>query len=246
MPPEKVSSAKGGKHASKNHHQNKTAWLHNPKTGHVAAMRELPIRGLCGKCRDILEWRKRMGKYKPLTVPKKCVGCGNKTVKDAYHVVCNKCAAEKRVCAKCQTSTDIVEIVESIPRSAARRTSESGPSLSPALTELLPFLPERHRRTVLRKLERGDWTDEEAVEKAGKLRRKGGDEDFDDLDDLDGFSSEDGEGEEEGVGQGEGSDEEDGEDEDFDSGEDEDFDSGEDEEEGAGKVKGKGKLKPGR
>ncbi|KAJ3335687.1 hypothetical protein HDU93_004714 [Gonapodya sp. JEL0774] len=162
MPPTKVSSSKGGKHATK--HQNKTAWVHNPKTGHVAALRELPIRKLCTKCRDIVEWKKRMGQYKPLTVPKKCVSCGQKSVKDAYHIICDRCAHEKQVCT--------------LP---PRPDSSSGPPLSPELSSILPFLPERHRRTVLRKLEKEEWTDAEALEAAEKLKRKGGEDDDGDL-----------------------------------------------------------------
>ena len=50
----------------------------------------------------MIEWRKRYRKYKPLTVVKKCTACGEKRIKDAYHVICNQCAQKNGgQCAKC-------------------------------------------------------------------------------------------------------------------------------------------------
>lgn len=36
------------------------------------------------------------------------VNCNEKAVKEAYHILCSKCATDKKVCAKCQESAEIV------------------------------------------------------------------------------------------------------------------------------------------
>lgn len=64
--------------------------------------------GVCQRCKEILEWRVKYGKYKPLSKPKKCVKCLQKTVKDSYHIMCRPCACELEVCAKCGKKEDIV------------------------------------------------------------------------------------------------------------------------------------------
>lgn len=86
-------------------HPNRHAFKHNPASRLTANILAMPISShLCGKCQAVLEWRKRFRKYKPLTVAKKCVGCGDKqAVKQAYHVICAACAAKDNKCPKCLT-----------------------------------------------------------------------------------------------------------------------------------------------
>ncbi|KAL1786751.1 hypothetical protein HispidOSU_024854 [Sigmodon hispidus] len=64
--------------------------------------------GVCQHCKEVLEWRVKYSKYKPLSKPKKCVRCLQKTVKDSYHIMCRPCACELEVCAKCGKKEDIV------------------------------------------------------------------------------------------------------------------------------------------
>uniref|UniRef100_A0AC11DWG6 Chromosome 9 open reading frame 85 n=1 Tax=Ovis aries TaxID=9940 RepID=A0AC11DWG6_SHEEP len=64
--------------------------------------------GVCQRCKEVLEWRVKYSKYKPLSKPKKCVKCLQKTVKDSYHIMCRPCACELEVCAKCGKREDIV------------------------------------------------------------------------------------------------------------------------------------------
>ncbi|XP_011825580.1 PREDICTED: uncharacterized protein C9orf85 homolog isoform X1 [Mandrillus leucophaeus] len=64
--------------------------------------------GVCQRCKEVLEWRVKYSKYKPLTKPKKCVKCLQKTVKDSYHIMCRPCACELEVCAKCGKKEDVV------------------------------------------------------------------------------------------------------------------------------------------
>ncbi|XP_054842542.1 uncharacterized protein C9orf85 homolog [Eublepharis macularius] len=71
--------------------------------------------GLCQHCKEVLEWRVKFNKYKPLTKPKKCVKCLQKTVKDSYHIVCKPCACELELCAKCGKQETIVIPIQTSP-----------------------------------------------------------------------------------------------------------------------------------
>lgn len=86
-------------------HQNATAFkntLHDT-TAQMKKVLNLKIEHVCARCRDIIEWKIKYKKYKPLTVPRKCVKCGGKTVKSAYHITCSACAERLKICAKCGT-----------------------------------------------------------------------------------------------------------------------------------------------
>jgi hypothetical protein len=56
----------------------------------------------CKRCCDILQWKVDFGKYEPLELPRKCNSCREKSVVIAYHHICQPCALERAVCAKCQ------------------------------------------------------------------------------------------------------------------------------------------------
>ncbi|KAJ3393971.1 hypothetical protein HDU84_000470 [Entophlyctis sp. JEL0112] len=185
----KVSSSKGksGQSKQRQRHQNTYAFKADKYSSKQAEISALPVQGLCSRCADIISWRKRMGQYKPLTVPKKCVACSQKTVKDAYHILCHNCALSKNVCAKCQEAADIV------PSSAVKTPAE-------LLTEkqneerLMGLMSERQRRSYLRKLERGDSDGaariaEQVTVSAANEASDDGLSDFEDFDD--GFMSDD-------------------------------------------------------
>ncbi|XP_039097517.1 uncharacterized protein C9orf85 homolog [Hyaena hyaena] len=76
--------------------------------------------GVCQHCKEVLEWRVKYSKYKPLSKPKKCVKCLQKSVKDSYHIMCRRCACELEVCAKCGKKEDIV-----IPFNKEREKTEN-------------------------------------------------------------------------------------------------------------------------
>ena len=52
-------------------HQNKFAFKHNPGSKLTKKILAAPIVGLCRRCSEIVEWRKKYRKYKPLTAPGK-------------------------------------------------------------------------------------------------------------------------------------------------------------------------------
>ncbi|XP_045509397.1 uncharacterized protein C9orf85 homolog [Colias croceus] len=128
-------------------HQNRTAFkndLHDTSKK-TKILNSMQVSGVCIRCREIIEWKIKYKKYKPLTAPKKCVGCDEKAVKHAYHIYCSKCASDKHVCAKCCKPIDIA--------------NSEGDEPEPNDTELqglLKTLPERKRRTVLRYIKKQD------------------------------------------------------------------------------------------
>lgn len=79
------------------------------KSRQVMLAGALPLAGLCARCKEKLEWKKKYGKYKPLTVPKKCVSCEEKKVKQAYYRLCQDCAQTNQVCAKCGEKEEVLE-----------------------------------------------------------------------------------------------------------------------------------------
>jgi hypothetical protein len=48
-------------------HQNTFAFKHNKHSKLTQKIRETPNTGLCKTCFDIIEWKKKYRKYKPLT-----------------------------------------------------------------------------------------------------------------------------------------------------------------------------------
>ncbi|KAL7839297.1 hypothetical protein SRHO_G00259550 [Serrasalmus rhombeus] len=106
-----MSSQKGGGSRSRTQkHQNTTAFK-NDKYGASPQVKKANAKvheGLCQRCKDILEWKVKYNKYKFLTQPRKCVKCLQKTVKDAYHIMCKPCALRLELCAKCGKNEEIV------------------------------------------------------------------------------------------------------------------------------------------
>jgi hypothetical protein len=99
------------------------------------------------------------------------LNCQQKAIKAAYHTLCDTCATKESVCAKCREPNAIVSTgKEKMNRQEMERTLE----------RLLKDVPERRRRTILRKLDRGDLEVEEAIALAESQQK---DEDFDDFSD---------------------------------------------------------------
>ncbi|XP_041955806.1 uncharacterized protein C9orf85 homolog [Alosa alosa] len=91
-------------------HKNTTAFK-NDKYGATAQQKKANEKvhdGVCQHCKEVLEWKVKYNKYKPLTQQRKCVKCLQKTVKDAYHIICKPCALKLELCAKCGKKEEIV------------------------------------------------------------------------------------------------------------------------------------------
>lgn len=96
-------------------HQNATAFK-NDKYGATTQVKKANSKihdGLCQHCKGVLEWKVKYNKYKPLTQPRKCVKCSQKTVKDAYHIICKPCSLQLEICCKCGKKEEVVIPVNS-------------------------------------------------------------------------------------------------------------------------------------
>ncbi|XP_040897986.1 uncharacterized protein C9orf85 homolog [Toxotes jaculatrix] len=106
-----MSSQKGNVSRSRGQkHQNTTAYK-NDKYGATAQVKKANSKihdGLCQHCKGVLEWKVKYNKYKPLTQPRKCIKCSQKTVKDAYHIICKPCSLQLEICCKCGKKEEIV------------------------------------------------------------------------------------------------------------------------------------------
>ncbi|XP_068722779.1 uncharacterized protein C9orf85 homolog [Montipora capricornis] len=144
-----MSSRKGNNTKKGQKYQNTVAFKNDrhDKSKKTKQINSLVVTGVCARCREIIEWRKKFKKYKPLTAPKKCVRCQQKTVIHAYHTVCSKCAQVAEVCEKCG---QVQEIVAKATPSSAEKASEDS-TLQPEIKAMT----ERQRRTFLRHLEKG-------------------------------------------------------------------------------------------
>ena len=126
---------------------------HNPNSKKSARIMAIPNVGLCQRCHDIIEWRKKFRKYKPIKNFTKCQCCGEKKVRSAYHNWCTDCAKATNVCPKCLLNRDIVA------EAAAELTQE-------AIQEMLVQvgMKERVRRKIWRLWENNKVTDQELKE----------------------------------------------------------------------------------
>lgn len=67
----KASNRKGNSAKKGQAHQNTTAWKANKNSKKTRQINALPVYGLCQRCTDVILWRKKYKKYKPLTTAKK-------------------------------------------------------------------------------------------------------------------------------------------------------------------------------
>ncbi|KAF9963567.1 hypothetical protein BGZ70_007331 [Mortierella alpina] len=174
----KASTRKGNTKKQGQAHKNTYAFHANKSSKITKRIASMPVGGLCAKCVDVIMWRKKFKKYKPLTTMKKCVCCEQKAIRDAYHVMCNKCAGEKNICAKCLESRDIVPTNIKTEKEIIQEQVE--------LERLLSGMSERERRSYVRQMERktknGEDDEGDSDEEAGK---DGSDDDEDDSEDED-------------------------------------------------------------
>ncbi|CAO3621224.1 unnamed protein product [Mucor fragilis] len=146
----KGSNRKGNNSKKGQAHQNTTGWKANKNSKKSREIAALPVYGLCQRCTDVILWRKKYKKYKPLTTVKRCTCCQEKAIKEAYHVLCDNCARSKKVCAKCLESKDILVSKDEIKTNADEMREGQ------EMERMLSRMTLRQRRSYLRKLERGD------------------------------------------------------------------------------------------
>jgi hypothetical protein len=114
----------------------------DPKT---KLIQNVVVSNCCKKCTGVIKWKRKYGKYKPLSAPAKCKRCLEKRVKYAYHQFCTPCTKEHGGCAKCgQTEIEVVNKPAPTAAESARMEAE--------FQKEMKLLPERKRRTFLRYL----------------------------------------------------------------------------------------------
>ncbi|XP_017869816.1 PREDICTED: uncharacterized protein C9orf85 homolog [Drosophila arizonae] len=146
--------------------------LHD-KTPQQMRLNKMHVSTVCQRCKEVIEWKIKYKKYKPLTQAKTCARCQQRTVRKAYHVICKDCAVKDHVCAKCLKSADEVEI------EAPQPTPQEEQQLQVEMDRLIKSFSERKRRAFLRFMEKGrkqeteeplDEEEREAQEKATRVR----------------------------------------------------------------------------
>ncbi|CAN0900171.1 Uncharacterized protein C9orf85 homolog [Linum grandiflorum] len=152
-------------------HQNQFAW--KPKAGIKinetevgGRFRPLPaITGVCQRCKEQIDWKRRYGKYKTLIEPAKCQQCSKRAVRHAYHNLCSGCAKEQKVCAKCRCRVDHI-----VGRDAADVEAEQK-----TLEDAIKNSRERDRRTLLRSMNKGKTNNKSSEKPATTDGNKVGD-----------------------------------------------------------------------
>lgn len=153
-----MSTEKGnGSRTRTQKYKNKSVFkndLHD-KTPKQIMLNNLNISEVCTRCKDVLEWKIKYKKYKPLSQAKTCTKCHERNIKKAYHVLCRGCALQTKVCAKCLKSSETVEIIPAEP------SMQEQIKLKAEMDRLIKSLPERKRRAFLRYMEKGKKIEEE-------------------------------------------------------------------------------------
>ena len=142
-------------------HQNTFAFKHNRNSKKTAAIKAVMHDGLCQRCHEKIEWKKKYRKYKPIKKSRKCNNCHEPKVKRAYHTLCKQCATSKNVCAWCAKPNEIIKSIAE--RTAINRKNEED------VEDALKLVKERKRRTLMRKYDRGDMKANDVIKTVDKL-----------------------------------------------------------------------------
>ncbi|EKE38499.1 hypothetical protein ENU1_164540 [Entamoeba nuttalli P19] len=153
-------------------HQNITAFKDYKGCTVYKKIKALPNEGLCQKCHDTIEWKKKFHKYKPLKVPGVCLICKQKNIRYAYHTVCQECAIKEGICAKCREKKQIVNGFK-VDKQESQEDQE--------LQVQIERLSLRQKQSFFRQLEKNPDCDQQELLKQFQVKEK--DEDWDSFDD---------------------------------------------------------------
>ncbi|CAD8139888.1 unnamed protein product [Paramecium pentaurelia] len=123
-------------------YQNKIAFKMRFHDHYTEKVQNASLDRLCELCLAQIEWKIKYGKYKTPHDLSRCYKCEKKNIFKAYRRLCDACSDELKQCSKC---TEPIEI---------NNDSSSGEEMD----ETLKCLRERSKRTVLRKIEKGEIT----------------------------------------------------------------------------------------
>ena len=171
-----MSTRRGNTKKQGQKHQNVTAFKDYKGCTIYKKIKALPNEGLCEKCHDIIEWKKKYHKYKPLTSPGVCLICKKKTIRHAYHTVCQECATANEMCAKCREKK---RIVNDFKENKVEKETEEEIKLQ----DQIEMLSLRQKKSFYRQLEKNPEADQQELLNQFKIREK--DDDWDDFSDDD-------------------------------------------------------------
>lgn len=89
-------------------HKNRRAFAVRDKVEHEKMKKKVRLNNLCEKCLEIIQWKIKYGKYKKMTVPKKCIKCNIKRIVANYRVICDPCSDKLKLCSKCGHDKEFV------------------------------------------------------------------------------------------------------------------------------------------
>lgn len=141
----------GKKESYRPAYQNTVKFYHNPHSALTKKIMTIEHDCLCDRCLAIIDWRKTYRKYKPIKEPRRCNTCLNKAITRAYHTICEPCAREKGICAKCNLPCE----------SSLRPKKVSDEEVMNVLNN--SGIKERLKRSMLRNWENGLLSSEDVV-----------------------------------------------------------------------------------
>eukprot|EP00911_Craspedida_sp_UC1_P002018 UC1_evm2s1557 len=142
-----MSRRKGAAKKGGQKHQNREVFKAGKygESKRMASIRTEPTEGVCLRCKEQIDWRKKYNKYKPRSTPGSCTRCGLKKVLQNYRTICPGCATQFNVCEKCGNGDS--ELIEREMTAEERRQHEQ------AEQRKLAGMRERERRSYMRQKE---------------------------------------------------------------------------------------------
>lgn len=148
-------------------HQNSTTFKNNmhDTSQRTQQLNRLEIHGVCPRCRDIIQWKIKYKKYKPLSAPAVCSHCHQRSVKAAYRHYCSTCAGLLGCCEKCGERSDTL-----VTRSRPNQTDRD--RWGAEVQREVKGLPERYRRSLYRLVDASSWSSLEELEQLRQVFRE--------------------------------------------------------------------------
>jgi hypothetical protein len=148
-----MSSQKGNVKKGKQAHQNSYKFKHNPNSRTTRTISHAPLDFCCERCLKKLQWKVQYRKYNPKTVPGVCNLCDKNNIYKGHRHICDGCSENFMVCSMCiSPCTHFAKPNRPGKNFVSVNAGETKKELL-LMEEILKNLKERHRRTVMRKIE---------------------------------------------------------------------------------------------
>ena len=130
---------------------NENKFKHNTKSKKSEKIMALSHNGLCHRCHEKIEWKKKYRKYKAIKRSAKCYICEQMKVKRAYHTICDDCGKQQNCCVWCKLDFSKDGNKPKITREAREQIAQRE---SEKFENAISGLSERDKRTMRRRRER--------------------------------------------------------------------------------------------